>query len=92
MGTKEARAIFEFIEEACTNYNCCLVISQRNKCCTVVIAIIYLIQKYKWDVHRCLEYINERKSDVEITVTILKQLQKFEEIYKQEIRKQEETY
>ena len=71
---KQCKAIYEFIEDAGKRYNSCLIISQRNKCCTVVIAILYLIQKCKWDVHRCLEYINAKKSDVEITVTILKQL------------------
>ena len=41
--TQEARALFEFIEDASRKYNSCLIVSQRNKCCTVVIAIMYLI-------------------------------------------------
>lgn len=40
---EECREIFEFIEDATTSYSSCLVISQKNKCCTVVLAIIYLM-------------------------------------------------
>lgn len=40
----------------------------------MVIGIIYLIYKYKWTVHRTLEYINSKKLDIEITKSIIKQL------------------
>ena len=71
---EECLDMFEFIEDAATIYSSCLVVSTKNKCSTVVISIIYLMQKFKWDVHRCLEFINARKSDVEITMKILKKL------------------
>ena len=70
--------IYRFIQEAVMNFNSCLIVSQRNKCSTVVVAIIYLMMKYKWSVLRSLEYLNARKSDIEITKTIIKQLSQIE--------------
>ena len=70
---------YQFIEEAVKSYSSCLIISQKNKCSSIVIAIAYLLIKYGWTVHRCLEYINQRKLDIEITLAIIKQLQKLEE-------------
>ena len=40
---EECIEMFEFIEDAATCYSSCLVVSKKNKCCTVVIAIIYLM-------------------------------------------------
>jgi hypothetical protein len=40
----------------------------------VVAAIIYLLVKYKWNIHLTLEYINSKKLDIEITKLILKDL------------------
>lgn len=50
------------------------MVSFKNKCATVVVAIIYLLFKFKWKIHKCLEYINSKKLDIEITKTILKEL------------------
>ena len=66
--------IFNFIEEAVNSYCSCLIVSQRNKCTTIVIGIIYCIIKYRWNVHKTLEYINSKKADIELTKQILKQL------------------
>ena len=71
--------MFRFIQEAVQSFNSCLIVSQRNKCGTVVVAIVYLMMKYKWSVIRSLEYLNGRKSDIEITKTITKQLQQVEQ-------------
>lgn len=46
---KYALEIYNFIEEAVSNYNTCLVVSMKNKCSTTVVAILYLIMKFKWD-------------------------------------------
>jgi hypothetical protein len=46
----------------------------KNKCSTVVVAIVYVLIKYKWKIHRTLEYINSKKWDIEITKSILKDL------------------
>lgn len=36
--------------------------------------------KYKWTVHRTLEYINSKKLDIEMTKSIIKKLQKVEKL------------
>lgn len=92
LSLKDCKELFDFIEDAVMRYGSCMVVSQRNKCATIVVAIIYLMLKYKWDLHRCLEYINARKSDVEITVSILKQLQLFEKKIKQLMDKSESLH
>ena len=74
-----AKEIFAFVEEACQKYTSCLIASATNKCNTVVCALIYLMMKFKWNLHRSLEYICGRKNDVEITKAILKQLHKLEQ-------------
>mmetsp|Transcript_5870 Transcript_5870/g.9490 ORF Transcript_5870/g.9490 Transcript_5870/m.9490 type:complete len:237 (+) Transcript_5870:113-823(+) len=67
--------VYEFIESAVQQYKSCLIVSPDNKCATVVIGIVYMMMKYKWTVHKTLEYICSRKSDIEITKTIIKHLQ-----------------
>lgn len=70
----KAYELFSFIEDAVKNYSSCLITSKHNKCSTVVVAIVYLLLKFKWSVHRTLEYINAKKVDIEITKALLKQL------------------
>lgn len=69
-----------------TNYESCLVVSLKNRCATVVAAIIYLLFKFKWKIHKCLEYINFKKLDIEITKTILKELTILEKKLEIELR------
>lgn len=69
-----ARKVFRFIEEAVNQCSTCLVISFKNKCATVVICLIYLLLKYKWDLKVALQFINSRKIDIEITKLIIKNL------------------
>jgi hypothetical protein len=64
-----------------------VIVSQYNKCATIVVAIIYMLFKYKWNVHRSLEYINSRKADIEITKSIIKRLQKLELAVEVELQK-----
>ena len=72
------RKIYHFIEEAFQSYNSCLVVSVHNKCSTVVVAMMYLMIKYKWKLMRTIEYMNARKKNFEITKTIIKDLKKLE--------------
>jgi len=64
--------LFDFIEQATNQYKSCLIVSPDNKCATVVVGIIYMLFKYKWSVHKTLEYVCSRKADIEITKTIIK--------------------
>lgn len=71
---KEMRRIYRFVEEAVSQCTTCLVVSFKNKCATVVICLIYLLLKYKWDLKVALQFINSRKIDIEITKQIIKSL------------------
>mmetsp|Transcript_2470 Transcript_2470/g.3795 ORF Transcript_2470/g.3795 Transcript_2470/m.3795 type:complete len:124 (-) Transcript_2470:661-1032(-) len=66
--------LYYFIEEAVQNFKSCLIASVNNKCASIVVAIVYMMFKYKWNVHKTLEFICSRKTDIEITKTIIKQL------------------
>lgn len=72
------RDLYSFIESAASEYSSCLIVSAKNKCSPIAVACCYLIMKLNWSVIRSLEYINSKKIDIEITRTILKQLQKLE--------------
>lgn len=78
--------IYNFIEEAVKSFRSCLVVSVENKCKTVLIATVYLMYKYKWSLHRTFEFLNDRKSDIEMTKGLMKQLQKLESIIYKEIK------
>ena len=69
---KKVKRYFDFIELAVRNYTSCLIVSHKNKCASVAIAIIYMLIKFSWSVHRTLEYINSKKVDIEMTKSVLK--------------------
>ena len=81
--------IFKFVEEAVVNYSSCMVVSVRNRCSSIVVAIVYLMMKLKWDVYRCLEFLNFKKSDIQITKSILMQIINLEKVVQKEMNKQE---
>ena len=81
--------IFKFVEEAVINYSSCMVVSVRNRCSSIVVAIVYLMMKLKWDVYRCLEFLNFKKSDIQITKSILMQIINLEKVVQKEMNKQE---
>lgn len=72
------KVLFNFIEEAICNHQSCLVVSYKNKCCTVAIAVAYLLFKFNWSISRSLEMINARKIEIELTKKIIKQLRQLE--------------
>ena len=72
--------IFKFVEEAVLNYSSCMVVSVKNRCSSIVVAIVYLMMKLKWDVYRCLEFLNFKKCDIQITKSILLQIINLEKV------------
>ena len=44
------------------------------------------MMKYKWNLHRSLEYFNGRKPDIEVTKMILKQLQQLERLIEKDLQ------
>ena len=81
------QSIFNFIENCVQTFESCLIASVHNKCATVVIAIVYMMFKFKWNVHRTLEFIYSRKTDVEITQNIFNSIMKLEDNYKSDLEK-----
>ena len=59
--------IYCFIQQAIKNFQSCLVVSYNNKCGSVLIATVYLMFKYKWSLHKTFEFLNNRKTDIELT-------------------------
>jgi hypothetical protein len=47
------------------------------------------MMKLKWDVYRCLEFLNFKKSDIQITKSILMQIINLEKVVQKEMNKQE---
>jgi rRNA-processing protein FCF1 len=81
--------LFCFIEEAVQGFKSCLITSVNNKCASVVVGIVYMMFKFKWNVHKTLEYICSRKTDIEITKTIIKQLQDLENTFLHDLRRKQ---
>ena len=65
-----------------------MVVSVKNRCSSIVVAIVYLMMKLKWDVYRCLEFLNFKKSDIQITNSNLMQNMNLEKVVQKEINKQ----
>lgn len=82
----EMKRLFQFIEHAVSNHRGCLIVSLKNKCCTVVMAIIYLLFKFNWSAIQSLEYINHKKIDVEITNGIMSRLKCLQEHHEEVLR------
>jgi len=79
----KTKAVFDFIEEAVSQTSSCMIVSMKNKCSPIAVAIGYLILKFHWSYLRALEYINSKKVDIEMTRAILKSLIKLEAIHEQ---------
>lgn len=80
------KEIYGFIEEATRNYKSSLIVSSKNKCSTAVIAIVFLMFKFKWSAMKALEFLNNRKNDIEITVGLIKELQMLEQLIESQIK------
>ena len=70
--------IFDFIEDSFIRGEGLLVYSLKgqNRCCIVI--IIYLMKKYKWPLNKCLEFLRNRKQDIDIPNYFMEQLKNFE--------------
>ena len=70
--------IFDFIEDSFIRGEGLLVYSLKgqNRCCIVI--IIYLMKKYKWPLNKCLEFLRNRKQDINIPNFFMEQLKNFE--------------
>lgn len=48
-------------------------------------AIVYLLFKFNWSVTRSLEYINNKKIDIEITKAVLVKLSNLEKLHESKL-------
>lgn len=75
---KTVNSIVDFIEEANSKGESCLVHSLRGQsraCCALT---AYFMRRYHWTLLKSLDYLNSRRSDLEIRATFFEQLKKLE--------------
>jgi len=53
--------IFMFIENIISNYNSVLIISEKNQTRSILVAQLYIMMKYKWNVMKTLEFLYAKK-------------------------------
>ncbi|KAM3147524.1 hypothetical protein pb186bvf_000331 [Paramecium bursaria] len=73
-----ANEIFQFIEEAHSQGESCLVHSVRGlqrSCCALA---AYFMRKYKWKLYKTLEFLNSRRPDLEIRASFYHQMTQLE--------------
>ena len=75
-----SKLICDFIDQAVNRFTTCCIISQNNKCSSVIVAILYFMYKFRWSLVRVLEFINMRKPDAEISKGIIKCLKEHEKV------------
>ncbi|CAD8154326.1 unnamed protein product [Paramecium pentaurelia] len=71
--------VHEFIEESVTLGQSCLITSLHGQSRACSLVTIYLMNKFKWSLYKTLEYLNSRRSDLEIKTsffTVLNQIEK----------------
>ena len=75
-----ATEIYQFIEDAASKFESCLVYSTKGQSRSSTVIAAYLIQKYKWSLLKSLEFLNSRRPDLEIRTCFLQQLSSLESI------------
>jgi hypothetical protein len=70
--------IYKFMEEALENQESVLVQSVRaqNRACFVIAA--FLMRRYRWSLLKTLEFVNSRRTDLEMRPSFLSQLSQYE--------------
>lgn len=70
--------IYKFMEEAIDNHESVLVQSVRaqNRACFVIAA--FIMRRYRWSLLKTLEFLNSRRTDLEMRPSFLAQLQQYE--------------
>jgi protein-tyrosine phosphatase len=69
---KTANDIFNFIDDAMTQYESVLVHSVRGQSRASCVIATFLMRKYKWSLLKTLEFLNSRRPDLEIRATFIK--------------------
>ena len=56
----------------------CLVHSLYGKSRATAVMVAYLMKKYSWSMHKCLEFISSKKENLQIRNNYLKQIEELE--------------
>jgi hypothetical protein len=73
-----ANRLINFIEESLKNGEGILIHSLRGQDRACLVVIIYFMKKYRWSLSKALEYLMNKKFDVEIPKYFMNQLNLFE--------------
>ena len=73
-----ANKIFSFIEEAYEQGESCLVHSVRGQSRASTVLAGYFMKKYKWSLFKTIEFLNNRRPDLEIRASFIRQLSYYE--------------
>lgn len=79
-----ANKIFSFIEEAYEQGESCLVHSVRGQSRASTVLAAYFMKKYKWSLYKTIEFLNNRRPDLEIRASFIRQLSYYEKRLLQE--------
>ena len=73
-----ANKIVDFIEDSFNKGEGLLAYSARGQNRVCIVILIYLMKKYKWPLNKCLEFLRNRKQDIDIPNYFMEQLKNFE--------------
>lgn len=87
-----ANKIFHFIEEAYEQGESCLVHSVRGQSRASTVLAAYFMKKYKWSLYKTIEFLNNRRPDLEIRASFIRQLSYYEKRLLQETGVQSDAW
>lgn len=70
--------IVDFIDGGLNSFTSVMIVSFRNNCRSLLVAALYLMEKYKWTLRKTLELLCHKKPDLVITLEIFHALQAVE--------------
>lgn len=73
-----ANKIYNFIEETCEQGESCLVHSVRGQSRASTVLAAYFMKKFKWSLYKTIEFLNNRRPDLEIRASFIRQLSYYE--------------
>ena len=73
-----ANKIEDFIEDSFNKGEGVLAFSVRGQNRVCIVILIFLMKKYKWPLNRCLEFLRNKKQDIDVPNYFMDQLKNFE--------------
>ena len=87
-----ANKIYHFIEEAYEQGESCLVHSLRGQSRASTVLAAYFMKKFKWSLYKTIEFLNNRRPDLEIRASFIGQLSYYEKRLLQETGVQSDAW